>query len=44
MHYQPTLDLRTGEIRGVEALVRWRHPEFGLLYPDDFVPLAERTG
>jgi diguanylate cyclase len=44
MHYQPTLDLRTGEILGVEALVRWRHPVFGLLYPDDFVPLCERIG
>ena len=37
-------DLRTSEIRGVEALARWRHPTFGLLYPKDFVPLAERPG
>jgi diguanylate cyclase len=44
LHYQPTLDLRTGEISGVEALVRWRHERFGLLYPNDFIPLAERTG
>jgi diguanylate cyclase (GGDEF)-like protein len=44
VHFQPTLDLRTSEIRGVEALARWRHPRFGLLYPGDFVPLAERTG
>lgn len=44
MHYQPTIDLRTGRVLGVEALVRWRHESFGLLYPDDFVPLAERTG
>jgi diguanylate cyclase (GGDEF)-like protein len=44
VHYQPKLDLRTSEIRGVEALARWRHPTFGLLYPNDFVPLAERTG
>jgi diguanylate cyclase (GGDEF)-like protein len=44
VHFQPTLDLRTSEIRGVEALARWRHPTFGLLYPKDFVPLAERTG
>ena len=44
MHFQPTLDLKTGTILGVEALVRWRHPAFGLLYPDDFVPLCERTG
>ena len=44
LHYQPTLDLCTGEIRGVEALVRWAHPTRGLLYPDDFIPLAERVG
>jgi diguanylate cyclase (GGDEF)-like protein len=44
MHFQPTLDLRTGELLGVEALVRWRHPTFGLLYPADFVPLCERIG
>lgn len=44
LHFQPTLDLRTGRIAGVEALVRWRHERFGLLYPDDFIPLAERTG
>jgi diguanylate cyclase (GGDEF)-like protein len=44
LHYQPTRDLRTGDVRGVEALVRWQHPTRGLLYPDDFVPLAERVG
>jgi diguanylate cyclase len=44
MHYQPMLDLHSGEVVAVEALVRWRHPTFGLLYPDDFVPLCERTG
>ena len=44
VHFQPTLDLRTSEIRGVEALARWRHPKFGLVYPNDFVPLAERNG
>jgi EAL domain-containing protein (putative c-di-GMP-specific phosphodiesterase class I) len=44
LNYQPTIDLLTGRVRGVEALVRWRHPHFGLLYPDDFIPLAERTG
>jgi len=43
LHYQPMLDLRTGSIRGVEALVRWRHPSFGLLYPDEIIPLAERN-
>jgi diguanylate cyclase (GGDEF)-like protein len=42
LHYQPLLDLRTGEVSGVEALVRWRHPERGLLPPAEFVPLAEQ--
>ena len=44
LHFQPKLDLRTGEIQGVEALVRWQHPERGLVPPDEFIPLAERTG
>jgi predicted signal transduction protein with EAL and GGDEF domain len=42
--YQPQLDLVTGQITAVEALVRWRHPELGLLSPDAFIPLAESTG
>lgn len=41
LHYQPKLDLVTRRIAGVEALVRWNHPERGLLYPDQFLPLAE---
>ena len=44
LHYQPKFDLVTGEVRGVEALVRWHHPERGLVPPDSFVPTAERTG
>jgi diguanylate cyclase (GGDEF)-like protein len=43
-HYQPKLDLRTGAVIGVEALVRWNHPFRGLLYPDVFLPLAEQAG
>jgi len=42
--YQPQLDVRTLEIVGVEALVRWRHPERGVISPTEFIPLAEETG
>jgi diguanylate cyclase (GGDEF)-like protein len=44
LHFQPKVDLRTGEMRSVEALVRWQHPERGLLSPAAFIPLAEHTG
>ena len=44
LHYQPKADLSDGRIVAVEALVRWQHPEHGLLTPDQFVPLAEATG
>ena len=44
LHFQPQVELATGAVRGVEALVRWHHPERGLLHPDAFVPLAEHTG
>jgi diguanylate cyclase (GGDEF)-like protein len=44
LHYQPKIDLNTGEVHSVEALVRWDHPTRGLLYPDDFLPLVEESG
>jgi diguanylate cyclase len=44
LHYQPKLDLGTGSVTGVEALVRWQHPTRGLLYPDAFIDLAESSG
>jgi diguanylate cyclase (GGDEF)-like protein len=44
LHYQPKVEVATGELCGVEALVRWRHPQRGLLGPGEFVDLAERTG
>jgi len=44
LHYQPLFDARTSRLWGMEALVRWRHPEAGLLYPDSFIAIAEETG
>jgi EAL domain-containing protein (putative c-di-GMP-specific phosphodiesterase class I) len=44
LHYQPKASLETGEVDGVEALVRWIHPERGMVPPDEFIPLAEQTG
>jgi EAL domain-containing protein (putative c-di-GMP-specific phosphodiesterase class I) len=44
LHYQPLIDLRTDEIAGMEALLRWRHPERGLLPPSEFIALAEENG
>ncbi len=43
-YFQPQLDLRTGLVTGAEALVRWPHPELGLVMPDDFIPIAEQAG
>jgi diguanylate cyclase (GGDEF)-like protein len=44
LHYQPKVDMATGQITGVEALLRWTHPELGVLPPMQFIPLAEETG
>ena len=44
LHFQPFIDLRTAEVLGAEALIRWRHPELGLIPPMDFIPIAELSG
>lgn len=44
LHYQPQIELQSGLITGVEALLRWQHPKYGLVPPSDFIPLAEKNG
>ncbi len=44
LHYQPKVVISSGEVTGVEALVRWQHPTRGMVYPDSFIPIAEHTG
>lgn len=44
LYYQPQIDLQTGIIHSVEALIRWNHPDYGCVPPDQFIPLAEQTG
>jgi diguanylate cyclase (GGDEF)-like protein/PAS domain S-box-containing protein len=44
LHYQPKFDLQTGHVTGVEALIRWEHPQKGLLHPGQFIPIAEECG
>jgi diguanylate cyclase (GGDEF)-like protein len=44
LHYQPVVSLKTGRVTGLEALLRWEHPDRGLVQPDEFIPVAEETG
>jgi len=44
LHYQPQVDTFTKKVTGLEALIRWEHPEMGIIYPGTFIPLAEQTG
>lgn len=44
LHFQPKINIETGQLTGLEALVRWNHPIKGIIYPDEFIPIAEETG
>lgn len=44
LQYQPKIDLKSGRATGFEALLRWQHPPFGVIAPEEFVPIAEETG
>jgi diguanylate cyclase (GGDEF)-like protein len=44
LHYQPKMSAQSGELCGIEALIRWQHPELGMIPPDKFIPLAEKSG
>lgn len=44
LYYQPQVNIKTGEIIGLEALIRWKHPTVGIIHPNKFIPLAEKTG